>query len=54
MIFGSNLVAVTLTTDMAHASSKEFLEIQANYRMRIHSETRMGHDNNIQSNASSI
>ena len=30
------------------ASSKEFLDIQANYRVWIHSETRMGHDNNIQ------
>ena len=33
---------------MASASSKEFLEIQANYRVYIHSEPREWHDNNIQ------
>ena len=40
------------TSDMALASNKEFLDIQANYRMWIHSETRKWwHDDNIQSNA---
>ena len=34
--------------DVALTSSKEFLDIQANYRVRIHSETR---DNKVQSNA---
>ena len=34
---------------MAPASSKEFLDIQANYWVCIHSETRPWHDNNIQS-----
>ena len=34
---------------MAPASSKEFLDIKANYRVWIHSETRTWHDNNIQS-----
>ena len=33
---------------MAPASSKEFFDIQANYRVWIHSETRAWHDNNIQ------
>ena len=42
---GSNLVAVTYTSDMAPASSKEFLDIQANYTVLIHSETRTWHDN---------
>ena len=37
---------------MAPASSKEFLDIQANYRVWVHSEIRTSHDNNIQSNAS--
>ena len=32
---------------MAPASSKEFLDIQANYRVWIHSETCTWHDNNI-------
>ena len=31
--------------------SKEFLDIQANYRVWIHSETRTWHDNKVQSNA---
>ena len=31
------------------ASSKEFLDIQANYKVQIHSETRTWHDNNSQS-----
>ena len=34
---------------MAPASSKEFLDIQANYRVWIYSETRTLHDNNVQS-----
>ena len=34
---------------MAPASSKEFLDIQANYRVWIHAKTRTGDDNNIQS-----
>ena len=34
---------------MAPALSKEFLDIQANYRVWIHSETRTWHDNSIQS-----
>ena len=33
---------------MTPASSKEFLDIQTNYRVCIHSETRTWHDNNIQ------
>ena len=33
---------------MAPASSKEFLEIQANYKVWIHSESRTWHDNNMQ------
>ena len=33
---------------MAPASIKEFLNIQANYRLWIHSETNTLHDNNIQ------
>ena len=37
--------------DVALTSSKEFLDIQANYRVRIHSETRTWHDNKVQSNA---
>ena len=36
----SNHVTVTETLDMAPALSKDFLEIQANYRMWIHSEAR--------------
>ena len=34
---------------MGPASSKEFLDIQANYRVKIHSENRRWYDNNIQS-----
>ena len=45
---GSSPVAVTYSSDFAPASSKEFLDIQANYRVWIHSETRMWHDKNIQ------
>ena len=37
---------------MAPALSKEFLDIQANYREWIHSETHMLHDNNMQSRIS--
>ena len=37
------------TSDMAPASSKEFLDIHANYRVHIQPETRTWHDNNIQS-----
>ena len=37
------------TSNMAPASSKEFLHIQANYRVWIHSDTCTWHDNNIQS-----
>ena len=37
------------TSDMAPAASKEVLNIQANYRVWIHSETRTLHDNKIQS-----
>ena len=33
---------------MAPVLSKEFLDIQANYRVWIHSETRTWHENNIQ------
>ena len=36
-------------SDMSSASSKDFLDIQANYRVQIHSETCAQHDNNIQS-----
>ena len=32
---GSNPVAVTSTSDMAPASSKEFLDIKANYRVKL-------------------
>ena len=42
----------SITSDMVPASSKKFLEVQANYRVRIHSQTRTCRDNNIQSNAS--
>ena len=38
-----------LTLDMVPASSKEFLDIQANYRVWIHSETRTWHNNKTQS-----
>ena len=34
---------------MEPASSKEFLDIQGNYRLWMHSETRTSHDNDIQS-----
>ena len=37
-----------LTLDVVPASSKEFLDIQANYRVWIHSETCTWHDNNRQ------
>ena len=37
-----------LTSGMAPASSKEFFDIQVNYRVWIHSETRTWHGNNIQ------
>ena len=37
---------------MTPASSKEFLDTQANYKVWIHSETGNWHDSNIQSNAS--
>ena len=33
---------------MAPASNKEVLDIQANYRVQIHSETRRWHENNMQ------
>ena len=36
------------TSVMAPASGKHFLDIQANYRMWVQSETRTWHDNNIQ------
>ena len=36
----SNQVTVVETLDMAPALSKDFLDIQANYRMWIHSEAR--------------
>ena len=39
------------TSDMVPASSKEFLDIQANYRVWICSETSIWHDNNLQSSA---
>ena len=48
VVVGSNHVAVTETSDMAPGSSKEFLDIQANYRVWISSEIRTWHDNNIQ------
>ena len=48
MVVGLNLVAICQTSDMAPASSKEFLDIQPNYRVWIHSETRTRHDKNIQ------
>ena len=38
---------------MVPVLSKEFLDIQANYRVWIHSETRISHDNNIQSSTHS-
>ena len=40
MVAGSNPDAVTETSDMGPASSKDFLDIQANSSMWIHSETR--------------
>ena len=39
---------------MAPASRKEFLDIQANYKVQIHSETPTWHDNNIQSDVSAF
>ena len=39
---------------MAPASSKNFLDIQANYRVWIHSETPTRHDNKIQSTATVV
>ena len=44
----SNPAAVTQTSDIAPALIKEFLDIQANYRVQIHSETCAWHDNNIE------
>ena len=38
-----------LASDMTPASNKEFLDIQANYTVQIHSKPRTWHDNNIQS-----
>ena len=38
-------VAVTVASDMTPASSKRFLDIQANYRVQIHSETCARHEN---------
>ena len=35
---------------MAPALNKEFLDILTNYRVQIHSETCMWHNNNIQLN----
>ena len=40
VLVDSNLVVVTQTSDMAPTSSEEFLDIQANYRVWIHSESR--------------
>ena len=40
VVVGSIRAAVTQTSDMAPALSKEFLDIQANKRVWIHSETR--------------
>ena len=51
---GLNLVAVTWSSDIVPALSKEFLDIQANYREWIHSETRTWHDNNILSQDFSV
>ena len=39
VVVGSNLVAATLISDMEPASSMEFLNVQANCRLRILSET---------------
>ena len=50
VLVDSNLVVVTQTSDMAPTSSEEFLDIQANYRVWIHSESRAWHDNNRHSN----
>ena len=41
LVVGSNDVAVNETSDKAHTSSKEFLYTEANYRVWIHSKTRM-------------
>ena len=40
VVVGSNHAAVTQTSDIVPASSKQFLDIQANYRVWIHSKTR--------------
>ena len=48
MVVGSNLAAVSQTSDMAPASSKEFLDVQANYKAWIHSETHTLNNNKIQ------
>ena len=41
-------LTVTLTSDMASALRKEFLDIQENYRQRIYSEVHTWLDNNMQ------
>ena len=39
-VVGSNRAAVISTLDMAPASKKDFLDIESNYRVWTHSETR--------------
>ena len=46
----SNPVAVIKGSDLAPPSSKEFVDILANYSVLIDSETRTWHDNNLESN----
>ena len=41
-------VRIPLLSDIASASTKVFLDIQASYRVWIQSETRTSHNNNIQ------
>ena len=47
-------IIMSRTSDVAPASSKEYLDIQANDQVWIHSETSTWHDNNIQSNIRSL
>ena len=41
VVLASNLVAVNYISHITPATSKEFLDIPANYKLWIHSETRM-------------
>ena len=49
MVLGSSPVAITSPSEFAPASSKEFLDIQANIECGFTLKTRTWHDKNIQS-----